>query len=56
MKYPLASDWLARGLLFLCEHFFCFLRYDFYKGTRRMVLLGSNEIRQLRDMCVKLMG
>ena len=25
---------------------------DFYKGTRRMKLLGSNEIRQLRDVCV----
>ncbi len=28
------------------------LRYDFYKGTRRMKLLDSNEIRQLRDVCV----
>ena len=28
------------------------LRYDFYKGTRRMKLLDSNEIRQLRDTCV----
>ena len=28
------------------------LRYDFYKGTRRMKLLDSNEIRQLRDACV----
>ena len=28
------------------------LRYDFYKGTRRMNLLDSNEIRQLRDVCV----
>ena len=33
------------------------LRYDFYKGTRRMKLLDSNEIRQLRDVCVlKLTG
>ena len=34
------------------------LRYNFYKGTRRMKLLDSNEIRQLRDVCVclKLMG
>lgn len=31
----------------------CFsLRYDFYKGTRRVKLLDSNEIRQLRDVCV----
>ena len=28
------------------------LRYDFYKGTRRMKLLDSNEIRQLRDACI----
>ena len=28
------------------------LKYDFYKGTRRMKLLDSNEIRQLRDMCI----
>ena len=28
------------------------LRYDFYKGTRRMKLLDSNEIRQLRDDCI----
>ena len=26
------------------------LKYDFYKGTRRMKLLDSNEIRQLRDV------
>ena len=25
---------------------------NFYKGTRRIKLLDSNEIRQLRDMCV----
>ena len=23
-----------------------------YKGTRRMKLLDSNEIRQLRDVCI----
>jgi len=28
------------------------LRYDFYKGTRRMKLLDSNEIRQFRDVCI----
>ena len=28
------------------------LSYDFYKGTRRMKLLDSNEIRQLRDVCI----
>lgn len=28
------------------------LKYDFYKGTRRMKLLDSNEIRQLRDVCI----
>ncbi len=28
------------------------LKYDFYKGTRRMKLLDSNQIRQLRDVCV----
>ena len=28
------------------------LRYNFYKGTRRMKLLDSNEIRQLRDVCI----
>lgn len=28
------------------------LKYDFYKGTRRMKPLDSNEIRQLRDVCI----
>ena len=28
------------------------LKYDFYKGTRRMKLLDSNEIRQLRVFCI----
>lgn len=28
------------------------LRYDFYKGTRRMKLLDSNQIRQIRDVCI----
>ena len=28
------------------------LKYDFYKGTRRMKLLDSNQIRQLRDVCI----
>ena len=28
------------------------LKYDFYKGTIRMKLLDSNEIRQLRDVCI----
>ena len=28
------------------------LKYDFYKGTRRMKLLDSNEIRTLRDVCI----
>ena len=36
------------GLLQYSQHF----RYDFYKGTRRMKLLDSNEIRQFRDVCV----
>ena len=28
------------------------LRYDFYKGTRRMKLLNSGQIRQVRDVCI----
>lgn len=28
------------------------LRYDFYKGTRRIKLLSSREIRQVRDVCI----
>lgn len=28
------------------------LRYDFYKGTRRMKLLASNQIRTVRDACI----
>ena len=28
------------------------LKYDFYKGIIRMKLLDSNEIRQLRDVCI----
>lgn len=35
-----------------CWHCCISLRYDFYKGTRRMKLLDSNEIRQLRDVYV----
>ena len=30
-----------------CWHHCISLRYDSYKGTRRMKLLDSNEIRQL---------
>jgi len=33
-----------------CWHRCISLRYDFYKGTRRMKLLDSNEIRQLREI------
>ena len=28
------------------------IKHDYYKGTRRMKLLDSNEIRQLRDVCI----
>ena len=28
------------------------LRYDFYKGVRRMKLLTSRQIRQVRDVCI----
>ena len=28
------------------------LRYDFYKGVRRMELLTSRQIRQVRDVCI----
>ena len=28
------------------------LRYDFYKGTRRVKLLDSREIRTIRDVCI----
>ena len=35
-----------------CWHRCISLRYDFYKGTRRMKLLNSNEIWKLRDVCV----
>ena len=27
-------------------------RYDFYKGVRRMKLLTSRQIRQVRDVCI----
>lgn len=28
------------------------LRYDFYKGVRRIKLMDSRQIRQIRDVCV----
>ena len=28
------------------------LRYDFYKGTRRIKLLDGREIRTIRDVCI----
>ena len=28
------------------------IKYDFYKGSRQMKLLDSNQIRQLRDVCI----
>lgn len=28
------------------------LRYDFYKGTQRFKLLNSQQIRQLRVVCI----
>ena len=43
--------WTCSGEI-QCWHRCISLRYDFYKGTRRMKLLDSNEIRQLRDACV----
>lgn len=43
--------WTCSGEI-QCWHRCISLRYDFYKGTRRMKLLDSNEIRQLRDVCV----
>ena len=43
--------WTRNGEI---QHWRCCisLRNDFYKGTRRMKLLDSNEIRQLRDVCI----
>ena len=40
--------WLTKTFWHRCVS----LRYDFYKGTRHMKLLDSNEIRTLRDACV----
>ena len=54
LQYPEPVDlklWTRSGEI-LCWHRCISLRYDFYKGTRRMKLLDSNEIRQLRDVCV----
>ena len=28
------------------------LRYNFYKGTRQIKLLNSQQIRQVRDVCI----
>ena len=28
------------------------LRYNFYQGTRQVKLLASNQIRQIRDVCI----
>lgn len=28
------------------------LKFDFYKGTRRIKFLRSNEIRTIRDVCI----
>lgn len=28
------------------------LKFDFYKGTRRIKFLASNEIRTVRDVCI----
>ena len=43
--------WTRSGEIQCCNRGIS-LRYDFDKGTRRMKLLDSNEIRQLRDVCV----
>ena len=43
--------WTRHGIIQLW-HRCISLKYDFYKGTRRMKLLDSNEIRTLRDVCV----
>ena len=40
--------WLAKTFWQRCISF----RHDSYKGTCRMKLLDSNEIRTLRDACV----
>ena len=54
LQFPEPVDiklWTRSGEI-QCWHRCISLRYDFYKGTRRMKLLESNEIRQLRDVCV----
>ena len=43
--------WTSSGEI-QCWHRCISLHYNFYNGTRRMKLLDSNEIRQLRDVCV----
>ena len=43
--------WTRNGEIQHC-HRCISLRYDFYKGTRRIKLLDSNEIRQLRTACI----
>ena len=43
--------WTAKGEIQLWKRCIS-LRYDFYKGTRNMKLLDSNQIRKLRDCCI----
>lgn len=45
------SLWTAKGEI---QHYHnCIsLRYDFRNGTRRIKLLASGQIRQVRDTCI----
>ena len=49
---PIDRSLLSRSNKIQSWHRCISFKYDFYKGTRRMKLLDSNEIQQFRDVCI----
>ena len=43
--------WTAKGEIETYENCVS-LKYDFYRGTRRIKLMSSRQIRTVRDVCI----
>ena len=49
---PIDRSLLSRSSKIQSWHRCISFKYEFYKDTRRMKLLESNEIQQFRDVCI----
>lgn len=44
--------WRSDGAILTYENCIS-LKYDFYAGTRTIKLLASNQVRRVRDVCIR---